>query len=424
MPWFAFLLAAFILPASSAERSVQLRDLPASLHDTLGAIGSNPAAFEEWRERTRRETDERQRQGENEHLVYYLLQSARFTEQLRQEPTSSAREFSQALGEKDREAFLSGTAQPVNKIPLVVKTRMRDFLKVLEKPTGDERLQYFQQFLGRVPAQQRQEYLNREYLRVMRALLSGMNSREQAAGSASTLSQSNQTGGITTDTQVETGYPVALALEAIAEREPKAKLQRVLVVGPGLDFAPRTDLVDVIPPQSYQPYAIADRLLARGLATPDALRIDCIDINERVVRFFRQAAQQNVVTLQLLLSAPDPRVSGYFRTLGDEIGVGRTIGLQKRLDVQAGVAQRITADKVNIVTDRYDDGRQYDLVVITNVLVYFNTRERLSALANITAMLRPGGYIIHNEMSEELATLGNGFGLDTLAKQPLASTLR
>ena len=39
----------------------------------------------------------------------------------------------------------------------------------------------------------------------------------------------------------------------------------------------------------------------------------------------------------------------------------------------------------------------FDLIVATNVLVYYNTLEQALALSNIAAMLRPGGFLLTND---------------------------
>src|SRR5207302_9378136 len=60
------------------------------------------------------------------------------------------------------------------------------------------------------------------------------------------------------------------------------------------------------------------------------------------------------------------------------------------------VAEAVSAEKLNIITQRL--GSKYDLVVATNVLVYFDDTELLLTSANIESMLRMGGYFIHNEL--------------------------
>jgi chemotaxis methyl-accepting protein methylase len=50
------------------------------------------------------------------------------------------------------------------------------------------------------------------------------------------------------------------------------------------------------------------------------------------------------------------------------------------------------------------DNDQFDLIVATNVLVYYSIFEQALALANIAAMLSPGGVLLSNNVLVELST--------------------
>ncbi len=45
---------------------------------------------------------------------------------------------------------------------------------------------------------------------------------------------------------------------------------------------------------------------------------------------------------------------------------------------------------------------KFDLLIATNILVYYDAFEQSLALANIAAMLRPGGYLLTNNLLLEL----------------------
>ena len=93
--------------------------------------------------------------------------------------------------------------------------------------------------------------------------------------------------GFSTDTQVEANVAVFTALDVIHALSPSAQVRRVLIVGPGLDFAPRTGLRD-LPPQSYQPYLVLDALLRRTMGDPSSISIHAVDIEPRVVHFVQE----------------------------------------------------------------------------------------------------------------------------------------
>lgn len=71
----------------------------------------------------------------------------------------------------------------------------------------------------------------------------------------------------------------------------------------------------------------------------------------------------------------------------------------------------MTATRFNVITDRFTDARQYDLIVITNVLPYFNDEELMLALANIASLLAPGGAFIHNEPRPALLAATAAIGM-------------
>jgi SAM-dependent methyltransferase len=67
--------------------------------------------------------------------------------------------------------------------------------------------------------------------------------------------------------------------------------------------------------------------------------------------------------------------------------------------VRPAVTLSITPRDLNIVIERLaplkEDDR-FDLIIATNVLIYYNAFEQALALANVSAMLRPGGVFLTN----------------------------
>src|SRR4029077_20936861 len=93
----------------------------------------------------------------------------------------------------------------------------------------------------------------------------------------------------------------------------------------------------------------------------------------------------------------------YFAALGRSLGTIRPGAkapaghLAKTVSVGPKAAAALHAEPLNIVTERLD-GERFDLVIATNILPYFEHVELLLALANISAMLSPGGVLLHNEL--------------------------
>ena len=61
---------------------------------------------------------------------------------------------------------------------------------------------------------------------------------------------------------------------------------------------------------------------------------------------------------------------------------------------------QIVPHDLNVVVQRSDDA--FDLVVATNVFVYYDRFEQSLALANVAAMLKPGGILLCNTSLLEL----------------------
>src|SRR5215472_12920652 len=101
-PVFGTILCLYIglLPAQT-KRPVHASDLPRSW------TRSDPE-FDRLIADIAQRTRDRLRDGENDHLVAYLLQSPKFTAEPRIEPALSAMEFVRAMSPEQRAAYLAG----------------------------------------------------------------------------------------------------------------------------------------------------------------------------------------------------------------------------------------------------------------------------------------------------------------------------
>ncbi len=423
------------IPATEApaKRAVRLDDVPAPLRACLPGKGRSAAAFERDVAALNRQTAERERDGEYDHLIFFLLQSRRFTNEPSIEPARSAHEFLEAMDADERRRYLSGEGSDDYgpRVMRAVGRRIVDFERALAKGPRDSRLAYFRELLEGDGASwpSLTERLVREYTRVMRFLYRkeflSRNLQEPPALEAF-LAGLYRERGHSTDTQVEANFGVHTALAVIrALREP-GPLDHVLVVGPGLDFAPRTDLQDLFEPASYQPFAVADAMLSLGLSTPERLRVHCVDINPRVNAYLQGLSRERPTRLPLVAGVPErperPFTADYreyFERLGRSVGEVRPLSLpaafgprlHKALVVRAEITRRITADRFDVVTERYDPPPRYDLVVVTNVFSYFDPAAQALAVSNLGSMLRPGGYLVHNEPQSSLVSAAQAVGL-------------
>ena len=225
--------------------------------------------------------------------------------------------------------------------------------------------------------------------------------------------------GLSSDTSLPIDFALDETLSAAKSRQHlAAPVRRVAVIGPGLDFTDKADGHDFYPVQTIQPFALVDTLVRLGLATPEDLRVTAFDLSPRVTRHIQQAAVRaergTPYTLQLPIVTNDPAhhwESGfisYWKRFGDAIGVpaaglvppGGAAGVGVRaVNVRPGVVLTITTRDLNVVVERpsrLEDAERFDLVVATNVLVYYDAFQQALALANIASMLRPGGFLVTN----------------------------
>src|ERR1700676_926193 len=167
-------LLAVSAPAQDlVAQAVQYRDLPAGIARRFDA-----KTFDARIQALERETERRRREGEFDHLIYYALQSQRFTQLPRIEPALSAREL------MERRA-----------VPRAARARLMAFLEAVASPGKDERLRYF---AGLLEAGQRTpEFLESQYRRAMRFLYEKEFLKQPGV---------YQTRGHSTDSQVEANY--------------------------------------------------------------------------------------------------------------------------------------------------------------------------------------------------------------------------
>jgi SAM-dependent methyltransferase len=216
-----------------------------------------------------------------------------------------------------------------------------------------------------------------------------------------------------------------------------APVKRALVVGPGIDVANR-HLGPFAPVAVYQPFELEASLLRHGLAEADALTVDCLDINPLIVRHLEgafsraRAGQSYPLSVFHFLRGPFafPEVRSYVESfLAGIPEVKRRPGPERvsiesfaqayERSVAAGASKpedaddlrrqaaiatfdvevppaavlRLRAMQGDLVTDALP-AASYDLILCTNLLVYFDRGPRALAVANMARALRPGGVLI------------------------------
>jgi hypothetical protein len=236
--------------------------------------------------------------------------------------------------------------------------------------------------------------------------------------------------GLSSDTSVLPDFGIEQALAALNSDGllDVGTIHRVAIVGPGLDFADRREGYDFYPQQTIQPFAVIDSLIRQGLASPD-LQMTTFDLSARVNEHLETARQRargnDAYVLQLPRQAGwTPQLVAYWARLGDRVGeeakpVSTPPALAGTIQVRAvrirpAVVGSIVPQDLNIVLQRLEplaDNERFDLVVATNVLLYYDIFEQWLALTNVAKMLRPGGLLLSNNAVFELsATSLKGVG--------------
>jgi hypothetical protein len=154
-----------------------------------------------------------------------------------------------------------------------------------------------------------------------------------------------------------------------------------------------------------------------GLAAADGLQITTLDISPRVNEHLKRARTQAARGAPYSIRVPLDRglpwtgeLVDYWKRFGSEIGTtaagaapaGSRIDLRV-VQVRANLVGTVVPEDLDIVVQRLPD-TQFDLFIATNVFVYYDVLDQCLALANIEAMLRPGGFLLSNNAVLELPT--------------------
>ncbi len=377
------------------------------------------AVWLEWVKRRDTEIRERLARGDEDTIVNLLFFGTSFTQQPR--ITSAQISRFPAVSAAQMRALLG--------------QRINDLVRGMLTPGNNERLQFARSvtkaagisFANEKEIDRVREYLFANVDRVLKEQSAFQRTLAAARGLDATgefaeRSKLYKERGLSLDTSLLPDYALEVALRELRDRGllSRAGVRRVGIIGPGLDFTDKQEGYDFYPIQTVQPFAVMDSLLRLGLSQPDRLHVATLDlsprVNEHVERARRAGAAGRGYTIQLPRdpsAGGDPAAVGYWQRFGDQIGspvppVAVPPALQgmvmRAVRVRPEFTRRLTALDVNIVLQREEApaDEKFDLLIATNIFVYYDTFEQSLALANVQAMLRPGGFLLTNNLLLEL----------------------
>jgi len=400
-----------------------------------GLSGQPPEKLESlwpaWVKSRDAEIRERLMGGDEDTIVNFLLFGTTFTH----EPRLTSAQV-RMLGGNSAEADGKEAAEKFHQL---VGRRIQDLVNGMAAPGNNERLFFARKvakrkgirFTDETARKQAAKYVLENYLRVLKE----QKSYQQALAAAKSLddpteefagrSKLYKDRGLSLDTSLPPDFALELALAAMRDRGALAlgNVRLVGIIGPGLDFTDKQEGYDFYPTQTVQPFAVTDSLLRLKLARAQELQVVTLDlsprVNDHIERSRRAAVQGRGYTIQL---PRDPsrgwksELVVYWERFGDQIGnaakpVAVPASLQgtilRAVRVRPEFVRAMRAIDLNVVLQREEvpAGAKFDLLIATNILVYYDTFEQSLALTNIQSMLRPGGFLLTNNLLLELPSL-------------------
>jgi len=227
-----------------------------------------------------------------------------------------------------------------------------------------------------------------------------------------------ETRGLSVDTSLLPNFALEETLRAMARKGVLApgSMHRIAVIGPGLDFTDKRDGYDFYPLQTLQPFAVLEAAARLELGKAEELQVVCLDLNSAVIAHVQKLSERGRAGQAYNLQLPrDPRAVwspeaiSYWERFGEILGsptrplpVPATLRgvVARAVAVRPQIAARMKAYDANIVTQTLDfpAGQGLDLVVATNVLVYYDRFQQALAMANIARMMNRGGIFLANNV--------------------------
>jgi hypothetical protein len=411
---FFSLVAACATVVFAADTRVQYLNL-AEASETLqlfadsGIAGSNitdPGAWDRWIREQDAQVRSRIDGGVEDSISNLILYGSSYTELPRFENPEAA-------------------LQPDGEVSEAARARINALYAALKSANNHERIRFIREYLKRkgIPGPNTPQFLTANLRRFAQEQQAYQKKLQEAQNSGDvnqmllTRGTLYENRGLSADTSLMTNYALEDTLRALLAKGvlTEGNVRRIAVIGPGLDFTNKHNGYDFYPLQTIQPFALMEMALRLKLAKPDEISVVTLDlnpaVNEHVAKLAQDARLGRPYTVQLPRdTAADwpPAAAAYWEHFGDVIGVpAKPIPVPqaagavtlRAVAIAPRFASRVTPWDVNIVTERMNlkEGQGFDLVIATNILVYYDLFQQALAMANIAQMMNSGGVFLSND---------------------------
>ena len=209
-----------------------------------------------------------------------------------------------------------------------------------------------------------------------------------------------------------TDFAMSETLRALkASGATPARVRRVAVIAPELDFSGGPDGYDFYPLQSIQPFAILEALQRLDLAHSGEVQLSAIDVNPFVLSHLRAMMAKlraGRYILQLPLNAAagwNAEAMSYWNRFGELIGIpGPPASLPpgvhnvnvRAIAVKPQAGPRISVNDLDIVAQAVETapGQAFDILVALNALSDYDRVEQSLAFASMAEMMNPGAILL------------------------------
>lgn len=319
----------------------------------------------------------------------------------------------------------------------ILRARVDDLVAGLRLPRDNERLLFVEQLLERQgvdpkdPAQSGLFLLN-DLSRVVQErsklgeLVAGAQALRHEDDPGSLLDRGSvfRYRGVSLDTTLLPNFLIEQALRDLKKRGvlPDGQVARAAVVGPGLDFIDKNedDAYDYYPQQTIQPFALYDSLLRLKLAKGDGFSLSVLDISSRVIEHIQRSAKRAATNEAYVIQLPhggerpwSKDMTAFWQSWGDQVGravvpirppEGFSAPETRAIRIRPEVVRALKPVDLDIVLEHLNlpAQDQFDLIVGTNIFIYYDEFQQKLALENAGAMLKPGGLLLTNDRLPEV----------------------